>query len=243
VVATYTADLAEIPAVAAVVDAPIVLSKLGVFGTVVRRAAPRLVEASLIPTALFYCCLVFVGLGAAYAAALCWLYAAVAARLLRGRPVPPMVVLAAIGITVRTMIAVASGSSFFYFAQPVLGSVVMGTVFLGSIFIGRPMVERLALEFWAITPEQMARPAVLRLLRGLTFLWAAVNILTAAATLTLLLWLPLATYVAVKPLVGWAIIGVGIAVTIDLAIRTARREGFVAERTPRLRSVPLAPID
>ena len=206
------------------------MSKLSVFWAVVRRSGPHILEASLIPTALFYCCLVLAGLGAAFAAALIWTYAAVLCRLVRHRPVPPLLVLGVVGITVRTTIAVTSGSSFVYFAQPIAGSVIMAGVFLASVVIGRPMVERLALEFWPLTPEMLARPAVIHLLRGLTFLWAGVNLAIGATTLTLLLCVPMATYVAVKQLVSLSISGIGVALTIDRSIHIARREGFVAPR-------------
>ena len=209
------------------------VSKVAVFGAVVRRSGPHLLEASLVPTALFYCGLAILGLAAAYVTALVWLYAAVACRLVRHHPIPPLLVLGVIGITVRTAVALASGSSFLYFAQPIAGSLVMGCVFLVSLLAGRPMVERLALEFWPLTPEMLARPAVTHLLRGLTVLWAGVNLAMGAMTLTLLLWLPLATFVAVKQVVSLAMSGLAIAVTIDLSVRTARREGFVAARPTR----------
>lgn len=202
------------------------ISKLSVFGAVVKRSSPRLLEASLVPTALFYCCLVVIGVGAAYAAALFWLYAAVGARLVRHRPVPPLIVLGAIGITVKTAVSVASGSTFVYFAQPVVGSLVVGCVFLVSVALGRPMVQALALEFWPLTPEMLADPTVVRLLRRLTFLWAGVNFAVGAATLTLLVALPLPVFVAVKQPVAWTITGAGIALTIDRAVHTARRIGF-----------------
>lgn len=221
--------------------APASHSRASVFLAVVRRSGPHIIESSLIPTALFYSCLVLAGLGAAYAGAIIWLYAAMLSRLLRHRPIPPLLVLGVIGITVRTTVAVTSGSSFFYFAQPILASLVMGCVFLVSILIGRPMVEHLALEFWPLTPEMMARPPVARLLRGLTFWWAGVNLVIAATTLTLLLWLPMATYVAVKQATSLALTGIGIAVTIDLALRTARREGLVAQRTTSRRTRRWAP--
>jgi hypothetical protein len=208
------------------------ISQLSVFFAVVRRSAPRLIEASLIPTALFYSCLLLVGIGAAYAAALLWLYAGVAARFVRHHPVPPLVVLAAIGITVRTTVAVASGSPFVYFAQPVVGSFVVSGVFLLSIAVGRPMVEALALEFWPLTPEMQAHPTVGRLLRRLTFLWAGVNFVIAATTFTLLVVLPLPMFVAMKPIVAWTISGVGIGITIDRSVRTARRTGFIAPALP-----------
>lgn len=214
------------------------ISKLSVFWKVVRRSGPHLLEASLIPTALFYCCLVLAGLGAAFAAALLWTYAALACRLIRRRPVPPLLVLGVVGITVRTTIAVLSGSSFIYFAQPIAGSLVMAGIFLVSVVIGRPMVERLALEFWPLTPEMLARPAVSHLLRGLTFLWAGVNLAIGATMLTMLLYLPLATFVAVKQVVSLVITGTGVAITIDRSVRTARREGFMA---PRLGEVVASP--
>jgi hypothetical protein len=217
--------------------APLSISKISVFLTVVRRCGPHVIEASLIPTALFYSCLVLAGLGAAYAVALTWLYLAVARRLLQGKPVPPLLVLGLIGITARTAVSVASGSSFLYFAQPIAGSLVMGCVFLISIAFGRPMVERLALEFWPLTPEMLARPGVSRLLRGLTFLWAGVNVAIAATNLTLLLSLPLATYVAARQVTSLVISGLAVAITIDRSVHTARREGFV-ERPTRRRSAP-----
>ena len=102
------------------------------------------------------------------------------------------------------------------------------------------MVERLALEFWPLTPEMLARPAVNRLLRGLTFLWAGTNLAIGATTLTLLLVLPLATYVAVKQIASLAITGAAVAFTIDRAVCTARREGFAADSTrPAQVSEPL----
>jgi hypothetical protein len=223
-------------AVEAGADRPEV-SKLGIFFAVVRRGGPRLIEASLIPTALFYCCLVLAGLGWAYAAAIIWLYAAVLSRLVRRRPIPPLIVLGAIGITVRTSLAVVHDSPFIYFAQPVLGSLVAGSVFLVSVAVGRPMVQGLALEFWPLTPEQMENSGVVRLLRRLTFLWAGVNFAIGAVTFTLLMALPLPAYVATKQLVSWAITGAAIALTIDRSVRTARREGFVTSKAHRRAAV------
>ena len=216
------------------------LSRGQVFASVVRRSGPHLLEASFIPTALFYGCLVMAGLTTAYAAALLGLYASVAIRLARHKPIPPLLVLGVVGITVRTTVAVASGSSFLYFAQPVANSVVMAGVFAVSIIVGRPLIEQLALEFWPLTPELLAVPSVARLLRGLTFLWAGVNLAIGATTLTLLLVLPLATYVAVKQLASLAITGIAIAITIDRSLRVARREGYVVESdvAPRFDGFP-----
>jgi hypothetical protein len=126
-------------------------------------------------------------------------------------------------------VSVASGSTFVYFAQPVVGSLVVGCVFLVSVGLGRPMVQALALEFWPLTPEMLADPIVVRLLRRLTFLWAGVNFAVGATTLGLLVALPLPLFVAVKQPAAWTITGIGIAITIDRSLRTARRTGFVVD--------------
>ena len=198
--------------------------------TVVRTAGPHLIEATIIPAVLFYCLLVGVGLGAAYVGALCWSYGALCIRRLRGLPIPPLLTLGVIGITVRTGVAVLSGSSFVYFAQPVGCTVTMGVVFCGSVVVGRPLVGKLAGEFWPMTPEVAARPGVRALFRRLTLLWAGVHFATAAMTLTLLLSLPMATFVAMKQVTGLAITGIGVTLTICLSLATAKREGLASAR-------------
>jgi hypothetical protein len=203
-------------------------SKLAIMATVVRRCGPHVIEATVIPAVLFYICLLAAGLGAAYMAAMGWSCAAVARRVLRRDPVPPILVLGVIGITVRTVVAVISHSSFVYFFQPILGTVAMACVFLISVGIGRPLIGRLAGEFWPMTPEVAARPGVLRLFRRLTFLWAAVNLASAALTMTLLIFLPLGLFLAVKQLSGLALTAGAVFLTVSLSLRTARREGLTS---------------
>jgi hypothetical protein len=208
-------------------------SKRGVVLAVVRRGGPKLLEATIIPGALFYLCLMFGGLGFAYLTAIAWIYGCVVRRLVWHRPIPSILILGAIGITVRTAVAVGSGSTFVYFAQPILGTVATGGVFLLSLVIGRPLIERLAGDFWPITPEMAENPRILALFRGLTILWAAVNLTTATLTFFLLLYLPLTTFVAVKQVSGLGITVAAIAVTITWSHRIACREGVLTAPPPR----------
>jgi hypothetical protein len=208
-------------------------SKRGVVLAVLRRGGPKLLEATVIPGALFYGCLMTGGLGLAYLAAIGWIYGCVVRRLVQHRAIPAILILGAIGITIRTAVAVGSGSSFIYFAQPILGTVVTGGVFLMSLVIGRPLIGRLAGDFWPITPEMAENPRILALFRGLTILWAAVNLTTATVTFFLLLYLPLTTFVAVKQVSGLGITVTAIAVTIIWSHRIACREGVVTAPPPR----------
>jgi hypothetical protein len=219
------------------VDGPPELSKRSVLVAVIRRGGPKILEASVAPAVLFYVCLVFGSLGLAYAIAVGWLYGCVARRVVQRQRVPQILVLSAIGITVRTAVAIGSGSTFMYFAQPILGTVVTAGVFLASLVGGRPLIGRLADDFWPVTAEMHANPRIFSLFRGLTILWAGVNLATAAVTFVLLLWLPLTTFVVAKQLSGWGITFAAVALTIGWSHRTACREGIVA-RPPRRREAP-----
>ena len=192
-----------------------------------RRSLPHLVEATIVPAVLFAVVVATVGPGAAMAVALAWAYVAVLRRVVAGRTVPSILVLATLGLTIRTVVGLASGSTFAYFVQPVATTVALTAVFLGSVLIGKPVIARLAHDFCPISPEVAGRPGVLRLFAGLTVLWAGVHLLTAATTLSMLVSMPVATFVAVKTVVCFAITVTAVAVTIWCALRTARTEGLV----------------
>lgn len=194
---------------------------------VARRGGPHLLEATFVPAVLFYCCLTWGGLALAYVVALGWMYGTVARRVVGHRRVPPILVLAVVGITVRTAMAMAGGSTFVYFVQPILGTIATACVFLLSLVAGRPLIGRLAVDFWPITPEMADNPRVISLFRGLTVLWAGINLATAATTFTLLLSLPVTTFVAAKQVSGLVITTAGIVVTVCWSHRIACREGVL----------------
>jgi len=82
----------------------------------------------------------------------------------------------------------------------------------------------------------------MRLFRRLTVLWAGVHLATGAATLAMLMTLPLPTFVLAKTVVCLAITGMGVALTVVLALRTVRCEGLVLAGSVRRRPFPLAPL-
>jgi uncharacterized membrane protein len=194
---------------------------------VARRSGPHLIEATVIPALLFYSCLIVLGIGAAYIAALGWAYAALTRRIARRMPVPPILVLGVIGITVKTVVAAVSHSTFLYFFQPVLVTVGLGLVFLISVGVGRPIIGKLAGEFWPIPADVAARPGILRLFRDLTLLWAGFNFVSAAVTMTLLVHLPVGTFVAAKQVSGYSMTAITIFLTVSMSLTAARREGLV----------------
>ena len=201
--------------------------RASVLRTVARRSFPRVIEATIAPAIIFYICLLTFGAMTAIVAALLWSYCAIARRIVTHRPVPAILVLATVAFTVRTGIALATGSAFIYFIQPVLGTVFMAALFLGSLVVGRPLIARLADDFWPLEPEVAAHPAVCQLFRSLTVLWAGVNLAIAAVTFVLLVTLPMEGFVPAKTIGSYMITITGVMVTISWSIATARREGLL----------------
>src|SRR6476659_9667821 len=128
-------------------------SKLSVIRAVGRRMVPYLVEATIIPTTLFYVFLITFELKWAIVAALGWTYAAIGRRLVTGSPISGLLVLATLGISVRTVVYLLSGSGFVYFLQPIMRTVATAAVFAVSVGIGRPLIARFAGDFCPLTPD------------------------------------------------------------------------------------------
>jgi hypothetical protein len=194
---------------------------------VARRGLPGIIEASLIPAVIFLLANTFLGVRGAMVAVLVWGCASVSFRRHRGRAVPTLVIVALCGLAVRTVIGVASGSTFAYFVQPIATTVAIASVLVLSVLVGRPMVAHIANDFCPISPDVAKRPAVIELFAGLTVLWAVAQLATAGITLGMLLSLDTTLFVVLKPVVTFGISAVAVAVTIWWALRTAHREELV----------------
>jgi hypothetical protein len=207
-------------------------SKFSVVGAVTKRLVPYLIEATLIPTALFYGFLVAGGLTWAFVAALGWTYTAVLRRVVGRNPIPGLLILACLGITVRTGVYLFSGNSFVYFVQPILRTLGTAGCLAVSVLVGRPLIARFASDFCPLSPEVQDRPGIVRLFQQLTFLWAGVNLVAALVSLTLLLTVPTAVFVGMATVSAWIATCVGVVVTVAASVRTARREGLATAVAP-----------
>ena len=200
------------------------LSKRAVLLAVARRGLPNVAEATLVPAILFFVIVTTVGAAIAMAAVLVWGYGAILRRVLRAARIPTVLLLATLGLTVKTLVGLLSGSTFAYFLQPVATTVVVAGVLVGSLLVGRPLVARFAHDFCPVAPDVARRPAVVRLFIGLTVLWAGAQLLTAAITFGMLVTLSLPMFVALKTVVYVAISITAIVITVSWALRTARKE-------------------
>jgi hypothetical protein len=198
--------------------------------TLARHALPHVVEGTVVPLALFLLTLRLVGVWGAVLIGLGWTYAAVGRRLLTGRRVPGILVLGAVTLTARTVVAMVSGSVVVYFLQPTLGTALVAGAFLLSVPLRRPLAQRLARDFCPIPEDVLENAHVRRFFRQVTLLWAVTQLANASVTLWLLLSESLATFLIAKTLVSWGLTGTAIAVSTIWFRRSMTRHGILARR-------------
>ncbi len=145
---------------------------------------------------------------------------------LRRRPVPGLLVVASVGISVRVAMYLANESAFVYFVQPIIKTIATALLFAISVMIGKPLVARFAADFCAFGDDVGGRPAIVSLFRRLTFLWAGAQITIAAANLTLLLTVPVAVFVGTAAATAWTVMCAGVVITVADAVRTTRNDGL-----------------
>ena len=207
------------------------------FRAVVAHAMPTVVEATLIPLVLFTVALHTLGVGAAVSTVVAWSALVVVRRFRTGRRIPGVMVLGALAVAGRAATVIVTGSTFLFFLQPVIGTVVTGLVFLLSVPLGRPLVARLAGDFVPLPAEVFARPAVRRLLEQLSLMWAVVHFANAGLTLYLLQRESVGTFVLLRPVVSLVTTGTGVVVTV-----IAARRVLGVRRRPSLTPVALAVV-
>jgi hypothetical protein len=193
-----------------------------------RHALPHLIEATLIPLAVFYLSLWQWGSHVAIWTALGWSYLALGRRLVQRRRIPGILLLGVAGLTARSLVAMASGSVFVYFLQPSLATAAVGAVFLFSIPAGRPLAQRLAHDFVPFPPGFVKHPAIRRVFVQITVIWALVNLINAAGTLVLLVSEPVATYLAAKTGLTAVVTGGGVLLSAWWFKRTVRLQTSAA---------------
>jgi intracellular septation protein A len=202
--------------------------------TLARQVLPSVIEGSIIPVALFLVMLRVLGLWGAILVGLGWSYTAIVRRLVTHRPVPGIMIIGAATLTARTILALATGSSFVYFLQPTLGTALVAVAFLLSVPLGRPLAQRIASDFCPIPPEVLAHDHVKRLFLRISLLFAFTLSLNAGLALWLQVSQSVGTFVVVKSLASAVMTIAAVIVSIVWFKRSMRRQGLLAPATVRV---------
>jgi hypothetical protein len=190
---------------------PFLLPRLG---GLLRHAAPRIFEDAIAPVAVFLLALHFLNVYGAIVAGLGFIYTMIGWRLLTRRPIHGILMLSALSLTVRSALALASGSVFVYFLQPTLGTAIVATLFLLSARGRRPLAGRVARDFCPI-PDHVADTGPMhRFFTQITFLWGGMFLLNTAVALWLLLSQSVGVFVVTRTVSSLTL--TAMAVTISL---------------------------
>ncbi|TDD29701.1 hypothetical protein E1286_46330 [Nonomuraea terrae] len=139
-----------------------------------RQAAPKLLEAVVAPLAVFYLALAVLGDQWALVVTAAWVYLGVAWRLVRKIKVPATMYLAVFAITVRTIVALWTGTWMWFFIQPEMGTICISIAFLASVRLNRPIVQKLTLDYIHLPSAVLKHERVRRFFARITLLWAFV---------------------------------------------------------------------
>lgn len=205
--------------------------------TILRHVAPRVVEGTLIPLVLLLVGLRLLGPRGAIVTGVIWVYGAIALRLALRRRVPGILLLGAATLTARTVVSLASGSTFVYFLQPSLGTALVASAFLLSVPLGNPLAGRLASDFCPLPDEVVRNEHVRLFFRRISLLWAFAYAANAALTVWLLLTQSLATFVVARVALSWTLTITAVVVSALWFRRTMARHG-IHVRLPSLRPGP-----
>ena len=211
---------------------PITTFQLPSLLVLARHAVRPLLEGVLIPLALFYSFLAIAGVWGAIMAALLWSWGAVAYRVVRRERVPGILMLGALGMTVRTILAVSTQSVFFYFLQPTLGTAVVAGAFLLSVPAGRPLAAKLAEDFLPLPDAFREHPAVRRYFHRITLLWALVQLANAGLAFWLLVSQPVPVFLVAKTAGSLVLTAAAIGISTVVFIRSMRRHGLLSAAEP-----------
>jgi hypothetical protein len=192
-----------------------------------RRTAENVLEATLVPMALFYLFLGTVGIRWGMIAGLCWFYAAIIRRRMSGQRMSGLLIMAAALLTARTAIAFATGSAFIYFLQPTLGTFLVSGLFLLSVGLGKPLAERLAHDFCALPDALMANVRVKKFFLRISLLWAFTYLVNGTTMIYLLTQQSISTYLLVRSFVSLSLTGSAIALSALYFFRSLKGEGIV----------------
>lgn len=187
------------------------------------HALPRFIEGVIAPVAVFYAALTLLGLNGALVAAVAWVYGGIIYRFVRGHPVSGMLMLAAVGVTVRAATAAATHSAVVYFLQPTLGTLIISLSFLASVPLGRPLAMKLAKDMAPIPEAFLKHARVHQFFLRISLLWSMVLFANVAVSLWMLFNESISMYLWFRTGIVAGLGAIGVAVSVWGFKRVVRR--------------------
>jgi hypothetical protein len=147
-----------------------------------------------------------------------------------GKPYSGLLIVGLVEGAARAAAALALHSAQAYFVAPSIVTAAIGVIFIRSGFTATPLTARVVAELVPASLIDLGDPRVVRLMRWGSLMYGTEQVLVALVSLEMVVKLSTTTYVAVHPLVSWAILGLMVVVALPLFrsdLRTILRPGNV----------------
>ncbi|GAA2675217.1 MULTISPECIES: VC0807 family protein [Nonomuraea] len=185
---------------------------------ILRHAAPRVLESMIMPVASFYLGLIVAGIPGGIAAMVLWVYGGAGWRLVKRSDVPGSVLLAALMVTVRLVLAVVFHDPKWFFLIPTLGIFCASATFLCTTRARRPMLQRVAADLVPMPDEVQRHPLMRRFFARQSLLWGGAQLLNGTFTLWMLFHEAMGVFLVVRT-AGVALLLGGVALGSVLDFR------------------------
>lgn len=205
---------------------------------IARHSWATVLVGKIVPIVVFLTALPLTGVDLAVIAALAWSIGVLGYQRHTGRRIAGLVVLSVIGNIARSALALATGSAFFYFAQPTMSTILIGIAFAISVPLGQPLAGRLIHDFCPFDPETADHPQFHRFFRTASFLWSGSSLFNGAVTIYLLSTQTLTTFLVAKAFLGPLLTSATVAIGIVLFRRRMHRNGVTVTIARRVSNVP-----
>lgn len=199
---------------------------------VLRSAAPRIGEATVVPALLAWAVGRPFGLAAGLLATLAWFYLMLVVRLVRRTRVPGVILLGAALFTIRVVLTLATGNFWVYAAQPIAGSAGSAAVFLASLAARRPLAAKLAGDFLPGLRVLGVLSPVRTAFLQITCVWVVCNLTHVGLTVLLATHAAPADAVAWQVTLGPVVTVAALAVSVALVRLGLHASGVWQARTP-----------
>ena len=199
------------------------------------KALPNLVIAAVVPALCFFVGRHLWGLGGAVALAVVWNGSCQAVRRISGHPLSGLLLIGSIGLVIRASVALALNSSRVFFIVPAIVTAATGAMYVASGCTSSRLMTLLAADLVPDSVLDVSDARVGRLLRAASVLYGAEQLLIAVVSIVMLINLSTTVYVAVHPLVSWAVLGLVIAIAVPFFRQELRQT--VGVHRPALASI------
>lgn len=179
----------------------------------IRGALPAVVTATIVPLALFYGGSAAAGIKVGIIVSLAWAYLVLGRQAIQKGRMSGLLMITALALTTRCVTWAVHQSTYTYFFVPVVETFAMGALFVTTMVIGRPLLVSLARDFMPGLGERLTHTTYRPMVRHLSWLWGAVNLGSAATSVTLLTTQNIHWFLLFHQASGWIWTGTGLAVS------------------------------